>query len=74
MNFCWGKSLYIEWGSRKERNGIVWLLAEVWHLKGIRRKTSKGRCPLYIGEEDVIHISRDGLKTRHWKIKFFNDV
>jgi hypothetical protein len=59
MKFCWGKSLYIECGSRKERNGIMWLLAEVWQLKGIRRNTDKGRCPLCIGAEDVIHILRD---------------
>jgi hypothetical protein len=74
MNFCCDKSLYKEWGSSKERTGIVWLLAEMWQLKGIRRNTDKGRYPLRIGAEDVIHILRDCSETRHWKTKFLNDV
>jgi hypothetical protein len=68
MNFCWGKSLYIEWGSRKERNGVVWQLAEVWQLRGIRRNINKGRCPLYVVAEDIIHILRDCLEIFKWYV------
>jgi hypothetical protein len=57
MNFSWGKWLQIEWCSRKERSGIVWLLAGVWLLKGIS--------PLCLGQEDVKHILLDCLETRN---------
>jgi hypothetical protein len=55
MNFFWGKRLYIEWCLRKERSGIVWLLARLWLLKGVRMNTEKAKCPLYVGEEDVVN-------------------
>jgi hypothetical protein len=58
MNFSWGKRLYIEWCSRRERSGIAWLIAG-WQLKEMRRKADKARCPSYLGEEDVKHISLD---------------
>ena len=38
MNFSWGKTLYIECCTRKERNGLMWLLAEVWKLEELERK------------------------------------
>jgi hypothetical protein len=70
MNFNWSKIPYIEHCSRKEKSGITWLLAGVWKLKGISRNVGKGRCPLCLGEEDVIHILLDCLEIINWRRKF----
>ena len=59
MNFSWGKRMYTEWCSRKERSGTVWLVAGVRQLTGVGRNTDKARCPLCLGEEDVKHILLD---------------
>ena len=48
------------------------LLAGVWQLKGMRRNTDKEICALYLGREDVKHISLDCLYTRNWRIQFLN--
>jgi hypothetical protein len=74
MNFSWGKRLYTEWCSRKERSGIVWLLAGVWQLKEVRGNTHTERCPTHLGEEDVIHISLHCLETINWGMEFLNDM
>jgi hypothetical protein len=42
-------------------------------LKGIRRNTSKRRCPIYFGEEDVKHILLDCLETRNWRMEFLSE-
>lgn len=42
-------------------------------MNGVRRNTDKGRCPLRLSEEDVIHILLDCLGTRNWRMKFLND-
>jgi hypothetical protein len=62
----------MEWCSRKERRGIGWLLGGMWQLKGIRRNTDKGRCPLCVGEEDLRHMLLDCFETRNWRMKFLN--
>jgi hypothetical protein len=48
LNFSWGKKLYIECCSRKQRSGIAWLIAGIWQLKGDRRNADKGRCVHYV--------------------------
>jgi hypothetical protein len=45
----------------------------VWWIKGIRRHTDKGRCPLCLGEEDVKHLLLDYLETGIWRMKFLDD-
>jgi hypothetical protein len=45
----------------------------MWKLKVIRRNTDKGKCPLYLGEEDVKHILPDFLETRNWRMKFLKE-
>jgi hypothetical protein len=45
--------------SRKEKSGIAWLLAEEWQLKGIRKKSVKGICPICSEKEDARHILLD---------------
>jgi hypothetical protein len=49
------------------------LLDEVLQLKGIRRNTDKGGCPLCLGEEHVICIKLDCLETRNWRTKFLSE-
>jgi hypothetical protein len=73
INFSWGKKLYTEWCSTKERSGMAWLLAGLWQLKGVRQNTAKGRWPLCLGEEDARHVLLDCLETRNWRLKFLND-
>ena len=51
----------------------MWLLEGLWQLKGMRRNTDKGRCPLCLGEEGIIHILLDYLETRNLRMKFLND-
>jgi hypothetical protein len=46
MDFTLGKRLCIECCTKKERNGLLWLLTEVWKWGGIRKKTNKVRCPV----------------------------
>jgi hypothetical protein len=69
LNFSWGKKLYIESCSRKERSGITWLIAGIWQLKGVRRNADKGRCPLYFEEEDVKHILLECKESKYWREK-----
>jgi len=38
---------------RKESREVVWLLAGVWKLKGIRQNTDEERFPQCLGEKDV---------------------
>ena len=57
INFSWDKKLYTEWCSGKGRSGIAWLLAAVRQLRGVRRNTRKGRCPLCLCEEDAKHVT-----------------
>jgi hypothetical protein len=51
-----GKENYIDECTRKERTGILWPKAGIWKLRGIRRGSDRGRCPLYLGEVDAKHI------------------
>jgi hypothetical protein len=39
----------------------------------MRKNIDKGRCPLDLSEEDVIHNLLDCLGTRNWIMKFLND-
>jgi hypothetical protein len=73
LKFSWGKKLYIECCSRKERSGIAWLIAGIWQLKGVRRKADKGRCPLYFEKEDVEHILLECKETKYWREKLIHN-
>jgi hypothetical protein len=73
LNFSWGKKLYIECCSRKERSGIGWLIAGIWQLKGVRRNADKGRCPLCFEKEDAKHILLECKDTKHWRVKLIHD-
>jgi hypothetical protein len=43
-------------GSRNYRMGIVWFMAGIWKLRGMRKGLEIGRCLLCNGEEDAVHI------------------
>jgi hypothetical protein len=58
---------------KKKRSGMSCLLAGVWQLKGMRRNTDKEICALYLGMEDVKHISLDCLYTRNWRTQCLNE-
>jgi hypothetical protein len=51
----------------------VWLIAGIWQLKGVRRNTDKGRCPLRFQKEDVKHILQVHRETKHWREKLIRD-
>jgi hypothetical protein len=74
VNFSWGKKLYIECCSRKERSRIACLIAGIWQLKGVRRNADKGRCPLCSEEEDVKHILLECKETKYWREKLIHDT
>jgi hypothetical protein len=74
INFSWGKKLYIQQCSRKQkRSGIAWLLAGVWQLKGVRQNSDNGGCPLCLEEQGVKHISLDCRDTWNWRLKLLYD-
>ena len=56
---------------RKKWNSVA--TTGAWQSNGMIRNTDKGRCPLRLSEEDVIHILLDGLGSRNWRIKCLND-
>jgi hypothetical protein len=58
--------------TRKERMGIIWLKAGIWKLRGIRRGFGRGRCPLYLEEEDAKHILLKCSETKKWKEECLN--
>jgi hypothetical protein len=53
MKQKWGREEHIELCSRNERNGLTWIKAGVWKLRGIRRGWEKGTCPPCRGNEDA---------------------
>jgi hypothetical protein len=57
MDFTWGEKLYVECCVRKERNGVAWLVAGVWKLKGIRKNRDKRRCLPCLGEVCQIFVA-----------------
>jgi hypothetical protein len=50
---------YIECRTTKERNGIVWLLAGLWKLRGSTNTMGKESC-----KEDIKHIILSCPETR----------
>jgi hypothetical protein len=65
MKQKWGREDYIELCSRNERNGLAWLKAGVWKLRGIRRGWEKGICPLCRDNEDAKHYCWDAQKQKN---------
>ena len=56
MEFSWSRGSYIQNVVRGKKEVDGRGLAGVWKLKGIRKKTDKGICPLRLDEEDVKHV------------------
>lgn len=53
--------------TRKERNGIVRLIAGVW--QGNSRKVDKGRHQLCLGKEDIKHTFFSCLERGKWRMQ-----
>jgi hypothetical protein len=45
MKRKWGGEEYINCCTTKERNGIVWVKAGIWKLRGIRKGLEEGDIP-----------------------------
>ena len=65
---------FIEFCSRKERNGTASLLAEVWKLRGVRRKMGTLGCSLCSGKMDVKRILLRLSETRKSGTHFLNKM
>jgi intein-encoded DNA endonuclease-like protein len=55
MKYKWSREEYIKLCCRNERNGLAWMKAGVWKLRGIRRGWKKGTCP-YEGAMKILSI------------------
>jgi hypothetical protein len=68
----WAGEQYISCCSRTERSGLAWFKIGIWKLRGMRKESEKGRCPLCSEEEDPIHILLKCSETRKWREQFLN--
>jgi hypothetical protein len=64
MKLLWDRQDYVKCVSRNDRMGIALFRAGIWKLRGIRKGSEIGRCPLYNGEEDAVHILLKCPETR----------
>jgi hypothetical protein len=46
LKSSWEKKLYIEVCTQEARRGIGWWKMGMWRLKGVRRNTEQGMCPM----------------------------
>jgi len=56
MKYKWRLKCYLEVSIRAKRI-IIHLKAKISKLQGIRRGYEKGRCPLYLREQDTKYCS-----------------
>jgi hypothetical protein len=64
MKLLRDREYYVMCGSRNDIMGIAWFRTGIWKLRGIRKGLEIGRCPLFNGEEDAIHILLKCPETR----------
>jgi hypothetical protein len=62
MKLLWAREEYVACCSRKGRSGLGWFKAGTGKLRGTRKGLEFGRCPLYNGEEDAVHILLNAQK------------
>jgi hypothetical protein len=72
MKQKWGREEYIELCSSNERNGLAWMKAAVWKLRGVRRGLEKGTFPQCRGSEDAKHLVVSCPETKKWRMQFMN--
>jgi hypothetical protein len=72
MKKKWGREEYKKFCSRNVRNGLVWMEAGVWKLRGIRSGLERGMCPLCMVNEDVKHILLSCPETKKWGMQFMS--
>jgi hypothetical protein len=65
----------------EKKDGRGWGWGEGWYnvfvsrsveMEGMRKKTRKGRRPLYVGREDVKHVLLDRFESVNCRKKFLN--
>jgi hypothetical protein len=68
----WAREKYISCCRRIERSGLAWFKTGIWKLRGMRKGSEKGRCPVRSEEEDPIHILLKLSETRMWREQFLS--
>jgi hypothetical protein len=68
----WAREQYISCCSRTERSGLAWFKTGIWKLRGMRKGSEKGRCPICSEEEDPIHVLLKCSETRKWREHFLS--
>jgi hypothetical protein len=63
----WSREEHTVYCTRNERSGLAWLKTGIWKLRGMRKVSETGRCPLYSKEEDAVHILPKCSETRKWR-------
>jgi hypothetical protein len=64
MKLLWAREEYVMCCSRKDRSGIAWFRAGIWKLRGTRKGSENGRCPLCNEKKDAVHILLKCPETR----------
>jgi hypothetical protein len=52
----WAREEYVVCCTRNERSALAWFKTGIWKLRGMRKGSEKGRCPLCSKDEDAIHM------------------
>ena len=68
MDFSWGKRSCIECCTRRNEAVYCGCLQECENVEKL--EAGRGRCPLYLGEEDVKHILVSCSETIKWRPDF----
>jgi hypothetical protein len=67
----WAREQHISC-TRTDRSGLAWFKTGIWKLRGMRKGSEKGRCPLCSEEEDPIRILLKCSETRKWREQFLS--
>jgi hypothetical protein len=67
MKLEWAREEYTVCCTRNDRSGLAWFKTGIWKLRGMRKGSEKGKCPLCSEEEDAIHTLLKCLGTRKWR-------
>jgi hypothetical protein len=70
----WRKKQDTERCTISERNGVGWMKAEIWKLRGLRSGTDKGSCPFCLGKWDAKHTLMRCPGAKVWRIEFSGKI
>jgi hypothetical protein len=54
MKLEWARGEYTVCCTINKRSGLAWFNTGIWKLRGTRKGSENGRCPLRTEEDDVI--------------------